>query len=333
MKVLRFLLFPITVLYGMVVWCRNLLFDYGILKSKSYDFPIIVIGNLSVGGTGKTPMTAYVLDVLGAAYKTGVLSRGYKRKSEGFVLADNAVTADEIGDEPYQLYSDFPEAIVAVDADRQHGIATLKEKNKLPEVLILDDAYQHRKVKAGFYALLTTYDKLYINDFMLPTGNLRDTKNQAKRASCIIVTKCPHNITEDDKAKVKHKLGANQPVYFTTISYSDTVVNEHSEIPLKNFKDKVFTLVTGIAKPVYLVNHLKSEGLQFNHLDFPDHHNFTDKEIALLAEQECIITTQKDYVRIKDKISKVYYLPIKTKFLGAEEAFVNQLHEFISSYK
>ncbi|GLB52074.1 tetraacyldisaccharide 4'-kinase [Neptunitalea chrysea] len=307
-------------------------YDKGVFQSKSYNFPIIAIGNISVGGTGKTPMTAYVIKQFIKERTVGVLSRGYKRQSEGFVLADEHTTAAIIGDEPFQLYSDFPEATVAVDANRQNGIATLEKLGVLPEVLLLDDAFQHRKVKAGFYMLLTTYNQLYVDDFMLPTGNLRDTKNQVKRADCIVVTKCPDDFSEEKKQQVLKKLATVKPVYFSKIGYSNTVYKVKEQLELEDLKERSFTLVTGIAKPAYLVAYLKNAGLHFEHLSYSDHHNFTDQEVQTLRSKELIITTQKDYVRLQDKLDNIFYLPIETLFIDGEQAFVFQLHDFVSKW-
>lgn len=328
MRIIRWLLFPFSILYGGIVWLRNFLYDVGVFKATEYSFPIIVIGNLSVGGTGKTPMTAYVLDLLKSVRSVGMLSRGYKRSSTGFVVAREGITMEELGDEPYQMHRNFPECVIAVDADRRNGIQQLKAINMLPDVLVLDDAYQHRKVKAGFYMLLTTYNELYVDDFMLPTGNLRDTINQAKRANCIVVTKCPDTLTGIQRERVITKLKpkSNQPVYFTTIAYSHQVIGEIGLKPLIEMNN--FTLVTGIAKPEYLVSYLKNAGLTFEHLQFADHHNFSENEIAELRKRPLILTTEKDYVRLSHKIENLYYLPITTSFLGDEEKFSQQLLSF-----
>lgn len=334
MQFLRYLLFPFSFLYGGIVCLRNYLYDIQVLKSTSYNFPLIVIGNLSVGGTGKTPMTAYILNLLQKKYKVGMLSRGYKRQSEGFYVADASTTMEEIGDEPFQLHTNFPNAVVAVDADRRNGIAQLQQRNKLPDVLLLDDAYQHRKVKAGMYVLLTTYDALYVNDYILPTGNLRDTKNQAKRAACIVVTKCPENLSETDKKAVIATLKpeSHQKVYFTSIAYSNVVLGMEKEKPLASLKNTKFTLVTGIAKPEYLVSYLQSKGLQFEHLKYADHHNFSEAEIENLRKKELIVTTEKDYVRLQHQLSNVCYLPIATSFLEDEDLFATQLLSYIEKY-
>ena len=194
MNVLRKILFPFALLYGIITSIRNFLFDNGILKSYSFDIPIIAVGNLSLGGTGKTPQIEYLIRLLSPKYKVATLSRGYKRKSKGFILADATSNAEILGDEPFQFFSKFPTIQVAVDADRKNGIEQLLSQNIKPDIILLDDAFQHRKVKAGFYILLTSFDELFINDSIFPVGNLRESKLQAKRANMIIVTKCPETI-------------------------------------------------------------------------------------------------------------------------------------------
>ena len=190
MNLLRKLLFPFAILYGIITSLRNYLYDKGILKSYSFDIPVIAVGNLNVGGTGKTPQIEYLIRLLSPNYRVATLSRGYKRKSEGFVLADATSNAEILGDEPFQYFKKFPNIQVAVDADRRNGIEQLVKQKAMPEIILLDDAFQHRKVKAGFYILLTAYDDLFCNDFMLPTGNLRESSNGAKRANLIKTNRC-----------------------------------------------------------------------------------------------------------------------------------------------
>ena len=204
MNLLRKILFPFAILYGLITSIRNFLFDKEILKSYSFDLPIIAVGNLSVGGTGKTPQIEYLIRLLLTKYKVATLSRGYKRKSEGFVLADANANAEILGDEPFQFFQKFPEILVAVDANRKNGIEQLLSQKEKPEVILLDDAYQHRKVKAGFYILLTAYDDIYVDDFMLPTGNLRESRSGSQRADVVVVTKCPPNLSETEQLSIKH---------------------------------------------------------------------------------------------------------------------------------
>ena len=332
MQFLRKILFPFSILYDGVTTVRNLLFDKGFLKSKGYALPIIAVGNLSVGGTGKSPMIEYLIRLLQNDYKIATLSRGYRRQSEGFILASKTSTALDLGDEPMQFYSKFPNINIAVDANRQEGISKLITQVS-PDLILLDDAYQHRKVTAGFYVLLTKYTDLYTDDLLLPAGNLRESKRGAKRAHAIIVTKCPEILSDIEKDKILEKINPqpHQKVYFTHIKYSNTVYNETEKIALNMLKTKNITLVTGIANPTHLVTYLKNKDLNFEHLNFKDHHNFTVDEIISLSKKEFILTTEKDYMRLKDELHNVYYLPIEAAFLNDNVVFDKQIKSFIKT--
>jgi tetraacyldisaccharide 4'-kinase len=223
MKFVRFLLFPFAILYDLITSIRNSFFNAGVFKETTFYTPIIVVGNLSVGGTGKTPQIEYLIRLLKDFYKVSVLSRGYKRKTKGFLLVNEHHTANDVGDEPLQYFKKFTNISVAVDENRVEGIHNLMDQ-KSPEVLLLDDAYQHRKVKGSFYILLTKYDDLFTEDFLLPTGNLRESRAGAKRANVIVVTKCPLDLKEVEKENIKRKLQQyKKEVYFTTISYADKI--------------------------------------------------------------------------------------------------------------
>jgi len=333
-KLLRNILLPIVPIYYSVTWLRNVLYDKGVFKSKSYDFPLICVGNLSVGGTGKTPMIEYLVRLLKDNYKLATLSRGYKRSTDGFQIANDTSSAETIGDEPCQFYSKFKGVTVSVDANRQHGISKLQSL-KNPDVILLDDAFQHRKVDAGFNILLTAYDKLYIDDITLPTGDLREPKSGAKRANIIVVTKCPKDITIEERSKLKHRLQpkSHQEVFFSTINYSSIIYSNSDSVNLSGLKDKNFTLVTGIANAIPLVNFLNDEGYNFEHINFKDHHIFTDADIEALNEKEIIITTEKDFTKLGNKLigNKLYYLPIETKIFEHEK-FNNLILDFCTKY-
>ncbi|MGC1203458.1 MAG: tetraacyldisaccharide 4'-kinase [Flavobacteriaceae bacterium] len=334
MKMLRYILFPFVPIYYLVTWLRNKLYDLGIKKSKFYDFPVICVGNLSAGGTGKTPMIEYLITLLKKDYKVATLSRGYKRQTKGFYLADETATAETIGDEPFQFYNKFKKDIlVAVDADRQNGISELQKQKSKPEIILLDDAYQHRKVKAGLNILLTTYANPYFSDFVLPTGNLREPKHGANRADIIVVTKCPDELNESTKAGFIKRIrpSENQNVFFSSIRYSDNVISEHSTIELKELSN--VTLVTGIANAKPLVDFLNSKHLNFEHLNFKDHHGFSQKDIEILKTKTLIITTEKDFMRLKHYKSlkdKLFYLPIKV-VIENEEKFNKRIEEFVTN--
>jgi len=336
MNLLRKILFPFAVLYGFITSIRNFLFDKGILKSYSFDFPIIAVGNLSVGGTGKTPQIEYLIRLLSPKYKVATLSRGYKRQSKGFVLADSNSNAEILGDEPFQFYSKFKNIQVAVDANRKNGIEQLLSQTKRPEIILLDDAFQHRKVKAGFYILLTSYGDLYSNDFMLPTGNLRESRSGVKRANVIIVTKCPANLSlnEQNKIKAQLQLVANQQLYFSFIDYDNSIYSEDNSMKVSEIKNVNKLLLAGIAKPKPFFNHLQSKN--DDKLVFPDHHHFAENdllEIKNKSQNKVIITTEKDYVRLKGKLlsKQLFYLPIRSSFISGSKNFDKSITDFIES--
>lgn len=334
MNLLRKLLFPFAILYGFITSLRNYLYDKGILKSYSFDIPVIAVGNLSVGGTGKTPQIEYLIRLLSPNYKVATLSRGYKRKSEGFILAEAASTTEILGDEPFQYFKKFPDIQVAVDADRKNGIEQLLNQESRPEIILLDDAFQHRKVKAGFYILLTAYEDLFCDDFMLPTGNLRESRNGAKRANLIIVTKCPLDITELEQQNIKNKLAVDLPIYFSSIDYDDKVYNDTESLAVSDLKLTPKMLLAGIAKPKPFFDYLQTDKDEV--MTFSDHHHFSESDILNIKSQaidKIIVTTEKDFVRLNAKIlrKQLFYLPIKSKFLSNQESFDAIILNYVGS--
>jgi len=331
-KFIRFILFPVVPIYYTVTWLRNWFYDKEIKPSKSYHIPIICVGNLSTGGTGKTPMIEYLIRLLKDDKSIATLSRGYKRITEGFVLGDESATADTIGDEPYQFYKKFKGVNIAVDGNRQNGIAELLSLENKPEVILLDDAYQHRKVKAGFNILLTAYYNLYSNDIVLPTGNLREPRSGANRADIIVVTKCPKDISETEKREItmRLKLKPHQKLFFSYINYSDKVISMNNTMEIKELKK--FTLVTGIANAKPLADFLSEKGLSFDHIEYTDHYNFRPSDIEMLTKKELIITTEKDYMRLSDNEdleNHLYYLPIDLK-IDNSQVFNNIVMSFVN---
>lgn len=334
MNLLRKLLFPFAILYGFITSLRNYLYDKGIIKSYAFDIPVIAVGNLSVGGTGKTPQIEYLIRLLSPNYKIATLSRGYKRKSEGFVLADFKSDAQTLGDEPFQYHVKFPDIQVAVDADRKNGIEQLLSQSLRPDIILLDDAFQHRKVKAGFYILLTSYDDLFYNDYMLPTGNLRESRRGAKRADVIIVTKCPANITKEEQERINAQIGLDVPVFFSTISYEDKISNGSKSLLVEEIKPTSKILLAGIAKPKPFFDFLQSGTDEM--MEFPDHHNFSQDELSAInkkANSKIIITTEKDFVRLRSNLlnQQIYFLPIKSLFLSGAQQFDESIRAFIES--
>ncbi|WP_395067030.1 tetraacyldisaccharide 4'-kinase [Flavobacterium sp.] len=332
MKFLRIILFPFAILYGIITSIRNFFFDIGILKSYSFNVPVIAVGNLSVGGTGKTPQIEYLIRLLSPNYKIATLSRGYKRKSEGFILADETSNAEILGDEPFQIHQKFPNIKVAVDANRKNGIEQLLKLKDKPNVILLDDAFQHRKVKAGFYILLSAYDDLFCNDFMLPTGNLRESRSGAKRADIIIITKCPKDLSQTEQQNISRKIGIDKPIFFSYIDYDDKIYNETDSKNVDEIKNSEKLLLAGIAKPESFFNYLENDNDIT--LQFPDHHHFSEidiKSIKYSAMNNIIVTTEKDYVRLKDSdLKSLFYLPIKSSFIDKKNNFDETILSFIN---
>ncbi|MDR5591070.1 tetraacyldisaccharide 4'-kinase [Christiangramia sp. SM2212] len=328
----RKLLYPFSVLYHAVTGMRNILYDQQILNSESYDLPVICVGNLNTGGTGKSPMVEYLISLLNKKYKVATLSRGYKRESKGFRLVETDDSAAMTGDEPLQFKNKFPESFIAVNANRREGIAELLKFS--PDVILLDDAFQHRKVKAGFYILLTAFGDLYINDLLLPGGNLRESHIGAERADVIVVTKCPEDISVAEMNRITSELKPlpGQDVFFSSIGYSNILYSDIGNIPLGELNSEEFTLITGIARPQPLVEYLQNKNLQFDHQKFPDHHNFNDSEIRELNKLQKIVTTEKDFMRLKGRIDsdRLFYLPIRTKFVNNRSEFNSKILEFVN---
>ena len=331
MKVLRFLLFPFAILYDFVTRIRNIFFDIGFFKETSFKIPVIVVGNLNMGGTGKTPQIEYLIRLLEINFKTAVLSRGYKRKTAGFMLLNKNHAAEAVGDEPLQYFKKFKNINVAVDTNRVVGIANLISLVN-PALVLLDDAFQHRKVKGSFYILLTKYDDLFVDDFLLPTGNLRENKHGAKRSDVILVTKCPENLSGNERNLIQQKLSKfNKKVFFTYISYADKILGA-VEMPTSELKNFEVLLITGIANPIPFINYLKSLDVKFQHLKYADHHHFSENEIIDIQKRfdeiessKIILTTEKDYVRLSNTLKNVSYLPIETSFLNNENKVFNAL--------
>ena len=320
-RLLRYLLWPFSLLYALVLSIRNLFFDKGVFTSTEYDIPIVAVGNLSVGGTGKTPQIEYFIRLLQDDYTIAVLSRGYKRKSDGFVLANEKATVAEIGDEPFQFFQKFNKIKVAVDADRRKGIEKIKELEPSVNLILLDDAFQHRKVKAGFYVLLTSFDNRYTKDFVLPTGDLREARSGSRRADAIVVTKCP-KLSKEEQQKIisEIKPKPHQKVFFSAIAYDDHVTSGTKQMDLHALKDYEVLLLTGIANPKPLMGYLNQNGVQFKHLEYPDHHNFTDQDIAKINSvffsfenaKKIILTTEKDATRLSMFIDELYAIGIRS---------------------
>ena len=344
----RYLLLPFSLIYGGMVWLRNVLYDKNIFRSTSFNFPIICIGNLAAGGTGKTPMVEYLLRMLKKDYKLATLSRGYKRKTSGFAIANENSTALEIGDEPMQFHLKFRDVTVAVGEERLVAIPQLLHDRPDTELIILDDAFQHRPVRAGLNILLTEYKNLYTRDLMLPAGDLRDVRVSSKRADIIVVTKCKADLTEEEKNAVVKEIdpGEEQNLFFTTIVYSDPVhLFNNEQITISEKMDAL--LLCGIANPRPLKEFLNTRVHAYDMLRFPDHHIFNSDDLAEIkrhfdkipSTNKIILTTEKDAVRLKKfeeqlRDLPIYAIPIEHKFLfDAEAEFREELVKFISKFE
>lgn len=347
-KKFRYILMPISFIYGGIILLRNQLFDKNILRSAAFEFPLICVGNLAAGGTGKTPMVEYLVKILQQKYKVATLSRGYKRKTKGFLIANKHTQAIDIGDEPMQIHQKFPQIIVAVAKERVMGIPQLLFEKPETGIIILDDAFQHREVKAGLNILLTDYNHLYSKDVLLPTGNLRDIKSSSKRADIIVVTKCKSDLNDKEKKSIIDELNPlpKQKVFFTKIEYK----HPYHLFSKESFfleKDLEVLLVCGIANPAAIGEVLKSKVSSFQILRYKDHYDFHSDDVKKIKERfskiestkKIFLTTEKDAVRLL-KFEKelaqfpIYVLPMAHQFLFAEELeFENDIFKFVSSFE
>lgn len=348
-------LLPFSFLYGLGVRFRNQLFDWGILRSEQYPIPVVCIGNLSVGGTGKTPHTEYLIRLLSGKYRTAVLSRGYKRKTSGYLLATPQSSAEEIGDEPFQMKQKFPGLTVVVDENRKTGIRRLMDlpEQERPQLILLDDAYQHRHVTPSFSILLTDYNRRYYFDRLLPMGRLREPKCGRNRANIIIVTKCNPDMRPIEYRVVESEINimSHQNLFFTGIKYGDIapVFNAgSSSVPPDSLKSKHVLLVSGIASPEPFINEVKRQTEHVCTLNFPDHHVFKRNDIKKIKDwfdrlpsEKLILVTEKDAARLKaypdlpdDLKEQIYYLPIEVDFrLNQEETFKDIIINHVDSFE
>ena len=339
MKNLKFLLYPLSLIYRLYTSFRNFLFDLGIIDSIVYKIPTIGIGNLSTGGTGKSIVVDYIIEKHKNKSKITTLSRGYNRNTKGFVQASKKSSAYEIGDEPFQFYSKHPEINVVVCEDRRKGMNIILKNLPNTDLCIWDDVFQHRFVKPGLMILTTTFQYPFYEDEILPIGNLREDKSSSKRADFIVVTKCPDNLSKKDKDSFIKSLKPldNQKVFFSSLTYLKKIKSESEEIEIDVLKDDDFILVTGIADSSYLVNFLKSKGLKFKHLKYSDHYNFNKSSINKITElsiNKKILTTEKDFGRLSPKINDrdIYYIEVGLEFPAEinDNDFDSDIEEYIN---
>jgi tetraacyldisaccharide 4'-kinase len=345
------LLYPVSLIYGLVTGLRNFLYDQNIFRSVKFTKPVICIGNITVGGTGKTPHTEYLINLLSSNFNVAVLSRGYKRKTRDFTIASANSTVDDIGDEPLQIAKKFPGVMVAVERDRVKGVNKILEHRPETDVIILDDGFQHRRLKPGFSILLSDYGRPMKDDNLLPYGSLRENKNNTSRADTIIITKTPGDISTEKMNSLADDIKKlpDQKIYFTTLKYCSPVpvFKKEQEIfqPAWNsFSENGAVIVTGIANPDPLLRHIERLFSQYVHIRFPDHHNFTENDILKISaswkeldsKNKYILTTEKDAVRIGELASvpeyikqSFYYIPVGIEFLSGKDEFDKNIINYV----
>jgi tetraacyldisaccharide 4'-kinase len=348
LKSFRILLLPFALLYGLIVWIRNWLYNKNIFRSTTFGLPLICVGNLSVGGTGKSPMVEFLVKHLKTSYRVATLSRGYKRKTKGYALATEETTAIDVGDEPMLFHQKFPDVPVAVGEERIVAIPQLLHDRPETEVIILDDAFQHRSIKAGLNILLTDYGNLFTRDFFLPTGDLRDLRSSYKRAEIIIVTKCRPDLSEAEKKELIEEIEPlqHQKTFFTTIAYG-TPYHIVNRTPVSIDEQTEVLLVTGIANPKPLKKYLEDRIQTYYMLHYNDHHIFTIddwREIikrfeAIENPKKIILTTEKDAMRLMKFSQEMNgmpfsVIPIEHQFLFNQTMeFTEVVVQFIKNFK
>ncbi len=341
MKIKKILLYPFAIIYGVITSFRNSLYNWKILKSKSFEVHTICVGNLAVGGTGKTPHVEYLIDLLKSEFKIATLSRGYKRKTYGFIIASEESIASEIGDEPLQYKSKNPELTVSVDTNRVNGVKRLLELENPPKIILLDDAFQHRALNCEFNIIISEYSNLYINDALMPAGYLRESKIGIHRADIVIISKTPEKTTAIDIRNLSKdlKLQAHQRLFFSWLKYCELEGFQNSLDTIDTLNDLFryrIILFTGIGNPEPIRTYLKEYASDVKHIAFPDHHTFTIEDISAIRTKfdeyeggnKIIVTTEKDAMRLKgtdleDTVNNLplYVLPVKVDFKDKTQEF------------
>ena len=333
MSVIRFLVFPLSIIFKFVTDIRNKLYDCNFLKSEKINVPVISVGNLSTGGTGKTPMVDFIIYNLKRDYNISVLSRGYNRKSKGFIEIKNSDNPSLVGDEPFLIKSNHSEVPVFACEDRVEGAKKIISENNT-NLILLDDAFQHRKISRNLDIVLTDYNNLFYKDYLLPYGNLRESRNNINRADVIIVTKCPLDFNKADAIKIKNQINPKktQSLFFSQIKYSEILFG-FKEVYFKSIRNSKLTLVTGIANSQPLKEYLKKNNVNFDHFDYPDHYNYSRKDVnKILAttKNNIILTTKKDYYKLSQfKIDNLLYIDIEVEFLDGKQEFLSTIKEVL----
>jgi tetraacyldisaccharide 4'-kinase len=349
LKYLNFLLYPFSLLYGLVMWLRNRFYDKGLLTAVEFDLPVIAAGNLSVGGTGKTPHVEYMIRLLKDHYKIATLSRGYNRRTSGYILADENSTASDIGDEPMQFHDKYPDIKVCVGEERMLAVPQLLSDEPDTQVVLLDDAFQHRSIRPGMNILITDYRRLFTRDHVVPFGRLREGRKGYMRANCIIVSKCPPAMSVAEKQALEKEIAPlpHQRLFFTTLQYGalfDMITHQPVEIP----KAATVLLACGIARPEPLLDELRQRYDQVYLLSFPDHYYYSEKDIAKIRKEcsdlpgteKIVITTEKDAVRLHllkgalaEQNLQIAVMPVEISFLfGEAELFNNFIFDYIGRH-
>ena len=348
LKSFRILLLPFAIIYWLIIWLRDFFYNQNFFKSSSFGLPVISVGNLSVGGTGKSPMVEYLVEMLRPQFRPATISRGYKRKTKGYALADEHSTALDIGDEPMQFHLKFPDVPVAVGEERLVAIPQLLHDKPDIDVIILDDAFQHRSIRAGLNILLTDYENLFTRDFYLPTGDLRDLKSAYKRADIIVVTKCNPDLSAEEALEIKNEIRPlkHQEIYFTSLKYGQPVhVTDKNHVKLDEQTE--ILLVTGIANPHHLKNYVEENSRAYYMMQYRDHHIFRIDDLRDIKKRfdyiegnnKIILTTEKDAVRLmkfKYELHQLpfYLIPVRHHFLFDEEGkFHDRVVKFISDFQ
>lgn len=349
LQYLKVLLYPFSMLYGLVMWTRNRFYDKKVLTAVEFDLPVIAVGNLSVGGTGKTPHVEHLIRILKDSFKVATLSRGYNRRSKGYLLANENSTAAQLGDEPMQFHLKFPGIEVCVGEERMLAIPQLLGEKPETQVILLDDAFQHRSVKPGLNILITDYSRRFTRDHVVPFGRLREGRKGYERANCIIVSKCPPAMTAAEKDAVRQEINPlpGQQLYFTSLKYGD-LYDMFSNTPVNAPGDTTILLVCGIARPEPLLQQLKQTFRQVYLLSFPDHYYYDGHDLDKISRElgnlpgteKMVVTTEKDAVRLQLKAAKLHELnipiavmPVEISFLfGETDSFNNYIFDYVEQF-
>ena len=342
MKWYNWILFPISLVYWIITSIRNIFFEIGIFKENKFNIPIIGVGNITVGGTGKTPHSQYISELLQKKFKIAILSKGYGRKTKEFKYVNINSNYNEVGDEALQMKKNLPKEIVAVDHKRVNGLNKIMKEHPSVNCIILDDAFQHRSVKIGFNILLCDYNNPIYKDYMMPVGLLRESKKGIKRADCVVISKCPENLTLEESNRIKKKLKFTKEVFFSKVIY-DKIVSLNGNKTIKKSSIKKVLLVTGIANSTPIIEYLEKLNIQIKHIKYKDHFHYQKKDINKIIDiykreisEIIILTTEKDAQKMKvfEELSKfpVYYLKVSIDFIRNKDKFEEKILKYVKAH-